>query len=189
LSLLSAAKALLIRMWSILLFPINWRAGHRGLLFAAVVAACGSFLYAAIISGEHRRRIAGIMFAATALAIVPALHLALIDDTGLGSRILYLPSVGFCVAWGHILGSARSQRHKIALCTLIACFGIGLAHNLRAWHEAALLADEVCTVAANAKSVDTGRKPATVRGVFLFKNGFSECVTMKRTERQTLHDK
>jgi hypothetical protein len=94
LNILSVAKALLLRLWAVLMFPVDWDAGDRWslTLCAALTGLAFAGLMAAADSGSFRNSAA--MIAMTAFAILPAIHLALIGPSELGSRILYLPSVG-----------------------------------------------------------------------------------------------
>jgi hypothetical protein len=112
--------------------------------------------------------------------MLPVLHLALIDQSAIGSRILYLPSVAFCM-W---LGNSLGQRRLILGALTLSMAGI-LTHNLAAWHETALLADRACRVVAaepSASPVVQGL-PRTIAGAYFFANGFDECVQMKRALR------
>jgi hypothetical protein len=182
LKLIPTAKALLVRIWSTLLFPVNWQAEQAALLLPAVLLACTVFLYLAY-APAHPRTLVRVLLLTTALAVLPAIHLALIDDTTLGSRILYLPSLAFCVLWAHILGSIRPIRlRNVAMFAVIACLGCGLAHNLRAWHRTALAADDVCTKAAAVPSPPLPAMPSHLHGVFFFGGTFPDCVAMKRAK-------
>jgi hypothetical protein len=120
------------------------------------------------------------LLAATAIAVMPAIHLALIDDTALGSRILYLPAVSFCALLGCMVGSLPNTRARGALLFVVtAGFSLGLLNNLKAWYVAANAADRVCTAAAE-NGLPPDPPPRRVNGVFFFANGFPECVEMKQ---------
>jgi hypothetical protein len=175
LRLLPTLKALCIRLWSILFFPFNWRAPGTELLLPAVFLVSAAVFFLAYTQ-INSRRVVGTLLLTTAVALMPAIHIALIDDDALGSRILYLPSLGFCVLWAYVLGSVDSRGvRNAALAAMIAGSGLGLLHNLRAWHEVAMVADQTCAQAP-------ARAPRTLEGVFFFANGLPECVSMKREE-------
>lgn len=181
LKLVSTGKALLVRLWSILLFPVDWHAQKTELLLPAVLLAC-VFLYLAWTRGYPRTPVR-VLLAATAVALVPGIHLAVIGETALGSRILYLPSLAFCVAWAHVLGSMQSRRlRNWALAAVIACLGFGLAHNLRQWRQNALTADATCTEVASNPPRPLPAMPAELHGVFFLGGGFPYCVAMKQAQ-------
>ena len=160
-------KALLLRVWANLLFPVNWDASARSaMLAAALLVGSGAVLYAACAS-RLSRRIALSMLALTIGALLPAYHLALIGDSLNGSRILYLPAVGFCVLCAHLL-----QTKRLAAALLVVSTGAILLHNLDAWHRNAVLADQVCAGATILAPVHD------LNGVVFFANGYKECVEM-----------
>jgi len=168
----AALKALLLRVWANLLFPVNWDASAKSAtLAAAVLIGSCALLYAAFAT-PLSRRIAISMLALTAGALLPAYHLALIGDNLNGSRILYMPAVGFCVLCAHL---ARTKR--LAGAALIVCAGAILIHNLDAWHRNAVLANQVCAGATTQAPVHD------LNGVVFFANGYQECVEMKRRHR------
>jgi hypothetical protein len=160
-------KALFVRVWANLLFPVNWDASAKSTtLAAALLIGSGAVLYAAF-ANRLPLRIALSMLALTIGALLPAYHLALIGDNLNGSRILYLPAVGFCVLCAHLL---QSKRRAAAL--LVISTGAILLHNLDAWHRNAVLADQVCTGATIQAPVHD------LNGVVFFANGYQECVEM-----------
>ena len=181
----STAKAIFIRPWAIFLFPLNWETPTDAWVAVALLVSSGVFLYVFWIGGSISTRVVLPTLAMIIVSILPAIHLALIGESVLGSRVLYLPSIGFCILCGHLVISVSSPiLQRMVLGALTICAGIVLLHNLKTWHAAAVLADEVCTTAAHAGLVTDPKHlpPAILRGVFFFKNGFSECVTMKREQ-------
>ncbi len=182
LKLLPTAKALLARLWSILFFPVDWRAPMDALLPAAILLACGLFLYLAFTSQPSRVPIRWLMLTAAACAL-PAIHLALIPESGLGSRVLYLPSVAFCVALAHGLASVRETRIRHAVVFgMIFCFGLGLAHNLVEYHRMALTVDAACAEAAGRSPGIPVVAPKELQPMGFLGGDFPECVAMKRAQ-------
>lgn len=179
---LLVAKALSSRIWDILLFPVNWEAASGSRWLAAGILIGG----AAVLSLVYARvgipfRIVSSLAGLTICAVLPAIHLALIGRSAFGSRILYLPSVGFCVLLGHLAMAAGSTRHRIsgAAC-LVFSSALALAYNLQAWHNAALVADQLCSAAARSTASDPAPVPLRMlRGVVVFPNGFPQCIAMK----------
>lgn len=164
----TALKALFLRVWANLLFPVNWDASaHSPVLALAVLLGSAALVYAAF-TNRIPRRVALSMLALTIGAVLPAYHLALIGDNLNGSRILYLPAAGFCVLCAYLVG-----RNRLAAAALVVCAGAILLHNLDAWHRNAVLADRVCAGTATQAPVHD------LNGVVFFANGYRECVEMK----------
>jgi hypothetical protein len=169
----TALKALFLRIWANLLFPVNWDAApHSALLAAALLAGSCALVYAAFANGIPRR-VALSMLALTIGAVLPAYHLALIGDNLNGSRILYLPAAGFCVLCAYL-----TQRSRLAAAVLVVSTAVIMLHNLDAWHRNAILADQVCAGASTQAPVHD------LNGVVFFANGYKECVEMKRLPRR-----
>jgi hypothetical protein len=169
----TALKALFLRVWANLLFPVNWDASSSSvLLAAALLTGAGAILYA-VFANRIPRRVALSMLILTIGAVLPAYHLALIGDNLNGSRILYLPATGFCVLCAYLV-----QRNKLAAVALIVATGTILLHNLDAWHRNAVLADQVCAGTSRQAPVHD------LNGVVFFANGYRECVEMKRLPRR-----
>jgi hypothetical protein len=114
------------------------------------------------------------------VCIVPVIHLALIGESALGSRYLYLPAAGFCVLIG-TLGMSRTPRNAL---WGIAGYGLFVVtvtlHNLAAWRSVAVRADQVCTALASSPGAVHSTVPSTVDGVYFFGNGLPACIEMKR---------
>lgn len=162
----SALKALLLRVWALMLFPVNWDAFIRSLpLAGAILASAGALLF----SPPPARRLSLTLLATTVAALLPAYHLALIGQDLNGSRILYLPAVGFCVLCAHLVDTRR-----LAAAGLILASAVTLRINLNAWHEDAVLADQVC-VGVTAQAPVHDRK-----GIVFFANGYKECRELKK---------
>lgn len=179
LHLLSATKALCLRLWTILLFPLNWTGPTGGWVAAALLLGCGAVVLLLWSSGGLRPRVVAWLLAATACAVVPALHLALVGESALGSRIYYIPAIPFFVLAGHVVAAVVSRKRAVvALAALALSTAILLEHNLRFWHRAALVADRVCDAAAQGKSVQV--RTDALPGILSFGNGFKECVELKR---------
>lgn len=180
LNLLSSAKALLLRIWAILLFPLNWDAGDGWPLAISIAVSAVAVLWIVIGAGSVSRKICAAMLATTACAVLPAIHLALIGEAELGSRILYLPSAAFCILLAHLAASAGSRARQLTVLGAICLgFALVLIHNLAAWHKTALEADRFCSAVASAR-VAGAPPPSVEHGVFFFANGLPDCVAMKR---------
>lgn len=178
LSFISTAKALLSRIWAILMFPINWEAGMSIITRLAIPLGCLTLIILVAHAKWVSRRTALALFGTVILSVVPAVHLALIGSSDLGSRILYLPGAGFAILLAILAGAAR--RRAVLLVGLALFMVVITLHNLAAWKNAALMADRVCTSAAQStEPPDASSVPPTRDGVYFFQNGFQACLAMK----------
>ncbi|MGA7238258.1 MAG: hypothetical protein WBY44_21405 [Bryobacteraceae bacterium] len=162
----SALKAVLLRVWALMLFPVNWDAFNRSLPLAVAILMSAAAL---VFSTPPTRRVLLALLASTVAALLPAYHLALIGQDLNGSRILYLPAAAFCVLCAHLVHTKR-----LAAAALILASGVILRVNLSAWHEDAILADQVCA-GTTAQAPIHDRK-----GIVFFANGYAECRELKK---------
>lgn len=178
---LSTAKALLGRIWAILFFPINWVSPMNVWTRIGILGGCFGFLLLFLHARLARTTVVGLALSVVA-GCIPVVPLALIGDSALGSRLLYLPAVGFCLLIGFL---AHDLRSRPVFCGTAAFLIFSLAvtlHNAWTWRSVALAADRECTIAA-ALPDKRVRPPATLEGVYFFSNGFQECVDMQRRRR------
>lgn len=163
---LTAAKGVFLRIWDILLVPVNWDAPASWWLPFALTASLLGVLYLAATG----RRKEFYLIPATCCAVLPAIHLVLIGQSELGSRILYLAAAPFALLIGSLAMAADKRTLTVCAIMLAGMAGV-LEHNLNAWHEAAMQAQKLCDADLPLVSA-----PGTFEGVFLFQNGFVECV-------------
>lgn len=162
----SALKAVLLRVWALMLFPLNWDAFTRSIPLAVAILAGVAAL---VFSTPPARRVSLALLATTVAALLPAYHLALIGQDLNGSRILYLPATAFCVLCAHLVHTKR-----LAAAALILASAVIVRVNLNAWHEDAVLADQVCA-GTTAQAPIHDRK-----GIVFFANGYAECRELKK---------
>jgi len=167
---LTAAKGLFLRIWDILLVPVNWDAPASWWMPFALTGSLLGILYLAA-TGRKKRL---YLIPATCCAVLPAIHLVLIGQSELGSRILYLAAAPFALLIGSLAIAAEKRTLIVCAIMLAGTTGI-LEHNLSAWHEAATQAQKLCREASPRQSA-----PGTWEGVFLFQNGFQQCVDTRR---------
>jgi hypothetical protein len=167
---LTAAKGVFLRIWDILLVPVNWDAPASWWMPFALTASLLGILYLAA-TGRRKQL---YLIPATCCAVLPAIHLVLIGQSELGSRILYLAGAPFALLIGSLAIAADKRALIVSAIMLAGMTGI-LEHNLNAWHEAAMQAQKLCRSASPQDSV-----PGTFEGVFLFQNGFPQCVAAAR---------
>jgi len=175
-------KSLGLRLWSSVFFPINWTI-PVGKLLAAVTGAYIVVLAVLFYSGATRRRlIAGIGF--TLLAALPIVSRLLIPADMEGARILYLPSVGFCLLAGSLVERIPERAAYIAMAAILLFHGVALRHNLGPWESASRTVRQSCQAAAACAARGTGKVvviglPRKIDGAYAFANGFPECVEMQ----------
>lgn len=162
----SALKAVLLRVWALMLFPVNWDAFTQSLPLALAILAGAAAL---LLGAPPQRRVSLALLATTVAALLPAYHLALIGQDLNGSRILYLPAAVFCVLCAHLVHTKR-----LAAAALILASGAILRVNLGAWHEDAVLADQICAGVSSQPPIHDRK------GVVFFANGYAECRELKK---------
>jgi hypothetical protein len=179
---LVAVKSLGLRLWSSLFFPINWTIPVSKLL-AAVTGAYIVVLAVLFYSGATRRGfIASIGF--TLLAALPIISRLLIPADMEGARILYLPSVGFCLLAGSLVERIPERAAYIAMAAILIFHGVALRHNLAPWESASRTLRQSCQAVAACAARGTGKAvviglPRKIDGAYVFANGFPECVEMQ----------
>lgn len=166
LHLLTAAKGVFLRIWDILLVPVDWDAPTSWWMPFALTASLLGILYLAA-TGRRKNL---YLIPATCCAVLPAIHLVLIGQSELGSRILYLAAAPFALLIGS-LAIATDKRARIVCAIMLAGTAGILEHNLNAWHRASLEAEKRCDALLPLVSA-----PGTFEGVFLFQNGYAQCV-------------
>ncbi len=182
-SLLSALKAAVPRLWSVLCFPINWSI-RPGTVLAILTVGYVIALGRLATSATDLRKLF-FSFAFVLVSVIPPLHMLLIGSDLEKSRLLYLPSVGFCLMLALAADKLRGRAFWMATGIVLTFNFLALEHNLGAWRYASAKAQAACAAAAdcvgsgNGKTVVVGL-PAILRGVYFFGNGFKECVEARR---------
>jgi hypothetical protein len=175
----STLKAVLLRLWAFLYFPVNWSVDPS--LSLSLVA----FIYIActIWLAARSRPPVSLWPPLTAIlvSILPPLAILSGSTTLAGSRVLYLPAVWFSVLLALAIDGLKSSwRYGVA--AAILCFNVyALQHNLDSWEYASARAKAACDTAASIAShspklVVIGNLPGEIRGVQALKNGFRQCV-------------
>ncbi len=162
----TTAKVLVARLWTSLFFPMNWSADPSlltGLLAALYIAA---LLWT---SRKHEPHPAlRWSLAALAIAILPPLHLLGGAADLSGGRLLYLPSVFFCL----LLAAAIPPRPIVAG-VVLAFFAATLLHDLAFWQTTSDRVKSICETAEP-------NPPGMIDGVPALANGFVECVAISK---------
>lgn len=116
---------------------------------------------------------------------LPALPLLLIGSDLGKSRLLYLPSVGFCILLATVMDGLRGKVRWIIPGVVLAFHVAALEHNLDAWEYAAAKVKSTSAIAARCvgagtQSIVVAGLPGILRGVPFFANGFTEAVELQR---------
>jgi len=177
LKLTTTGKVLFVRLWTSLYFPINWSldpAKWIGILALVYIAA---LLWLALKATPSRTM--RVAQASLALAILPPLHLLGGAADLSGGRLLYLPSVFFCVMLAASLETfGRMQRITLAL-ALVSFHAAAVHHDLPFWHAAGDRVHAMCAEAAENGTAVVD-PPRLIHGVPALANGSSQCVELAR---------
>jgi hypothetical protein len=193
---LPLAKALFWRMWAVLYFPINW-SRNPGLVLGSAALLYG-FCLLRLAAGRSTR--SGVVFGlGTTLALaLPAAQVLLIGQDLQKSRLLYLPSIGFCVFLASLVSRFGVWEGRVVGAGVILFNLLALNHNLVLWNHAAVRAKAACEAtvrcARNREGAVALGLPDSLWGVYFFRNGFEECVEIEshgrpvRVEMRTSDD-
>lgn len=165
LKLTTTAKAVFVRIWTSLYFPLNWSQDPSLLTALTACAYIAALLWMAWRSRPapaFRLALAGL-----ALSILPPLHLLGGAADVSGGRLLYLPSVWFCLLLA--FAAAGVERRAVVAAVLLAFHFGALRHDLLFWQRAS---DQVQAICAQPTIENP---PRAIDGVPALANGFSEC--------------
>src|SRR5690606_10483556 len=116
------------------------------------------------------------------VAAAPGIAQLLIGPDLAKSRLLYLPSVGFCILLGWLASRLDSglfdRLAQVALCVFLL---LSLGHNLAIWRDVGETVSSGCQQAAviakgERRPVRFEGLPPSINGVYAFANGFPVCV-------------
>jgi hypothetical protein len=183
LSLGGSLKALALRVWAVLFFPVNWSFSPGAwVVIAGAIYLAGLALVLRGRASRERLRLA-VLF--VVLAALPPLAQLLIGADLQKSRLVYLPSVGFAL----LLAAAAEPLSRRAQWTAMAAIALSyllvLQHNLNAWEYASSRTQPACVAAAACDRPQVRGLPGSLRGVYFFANGFEECVRLQPAAAQT----
>jgi hypothetical protein len=179
---MSTAKALGIRVWTALFFPINWSVEPGVGLTALTIAYIGALVWLA--TSRPNRALMTFALGFVIASILPPLHLLVIGMALENSRLLYLPSVGFCLMLAVAAEGLKGRVRWIVPGVILAFNFAALQHNLDAWEYASERAQTASAVAMKRISPGTegmvSGLPGSLRGVPFFANGFPESIELQR---------
>lgn len=169
----STLKAVAVRLWTSLYFPLNWsRDASLPLLLALLAVA---YMAAILWLGARSRPTRMIWLAAASILVctIPVLSLLAGSAALAGSRVLYLPSVWFAILLALAVDGVPGRvRYLAAAVVLLFQFAM-LQHNLGFWEAASSQVKTECATGAPAL-------PDSIDGVPALANGRQECIQAGR---------
>lgn len=163
----STLKAVAVRLWTALYFPLNWSSEASLPLALLAVAYMAALLWLAL-----RSKSSGLLFPVAAgilVSVIPVLSLLAGSPALAGSRVLYLPSVWFAILLAMAVdGVPGRARYALAAIVLVFQFA-ALQHNLGFWEAASAQVKAACATGA-------ATLPASIDGIPALANGRQECI-------------
>jgi protein O-mannosyl-transferase len=167
----STLKAVAVRLWTSLYFPLNWSTD------ASVPLALLAVVYiAAILWLAARSRPARMIWLAAAsilMCTIPVLSLLAGSPALAGSRVLYLPSVWFAILLALAVDGVPGRVRYVAAAVVLLFQFAMLQHNLGFWERASSQVKAACATGAPAL-------PDSIDGVPALANGRQECIQAGR---------
>jgi hypothetical protein len=180
----STLKALALRLWTALYFPINWSKEPGTWLTALMLLYMGALIWLA----AKRRYLVKMVFPLgfVLISALPPLHLLVIGSELGNSRLLYLPSVGFCIMVAVAADGLRGRARWIIPSVILAFHFVALQHNLDLWEYASAKAKATSVAARNCIVPGVGEIavsgiPSILQGVPFFANGLFEAIELQRS--------
>ncbi|MEP7352527.1 MAG: hypothetical protein ABI824_04780, partial [Acidobacteriota bacterium] len=125
---------------------------------------------------------------------LPPLHLLGGAADLSGGRLLYLPSVWFCLLMASCFDglpdicSSKYLVHGILIATVLLFYFLSLQNNLSAWSVAGKQVEAACKVVSDiGRPVAVTGLPRSIRGAPAFANGFPECVELSSGHQDSVH--
>lgn len=171
--LVSTLNAMFLRLWAVLIFPLNWTGGLSKWTGASLVLAIAALVYVAKRGVEGRKVALGI--AVTVVCSIPAFQFLSIGMDLEKARVLYFSSVGLALLFAAIF---EQDDWKMLLCAaaLIGFQWMALQNNLNHWRQVGELAGRTCATEAKQRKPVASALPNVIDGVYFLRMGFSECV-------------
>lgn len=183
LSLGGSLKALALRVWAVLFFPVNWSfSAGAWVVIAGAIYLAGLAL---VLRGRASRERLTLAVLLVVLAALPPLAQLLIGADLQKSRLVYLPSVGFALLLAAAVEALERRAQWTAMAAIALSYVLVLQHNLNAWEYASSRTQPACAAAAACDRPQVRGLPGSLRGVYFFANGFEECVRIQPAPAQT----
>jgi hypothetical protein len=182
LGILTTAKALAWRMWAVLFFPINWSIEPSRFLAPLLAAYTVCLIWLA--KSQTRRLALALPLGFVLVAALPPLSQLAIGPDLQKARLLYLPSVGFCLMLAMAVEALERRARWVVPGVILSFHLFVLQHNLTAWQRVGELARRACATAArcvapSAAAAPASGVPGSIMGVYFLTVGFPECMEMQ----------
>jgi hypothetical protein len=177
LGVVHTVKAFVLRTWAVLWFPINWSREPNKVLAVLAVAYILSLVLLAAVRMERAEFLFAVGF--VLVSVLPPLHLLLIGPDLGKSRLLYLPSVGFCLMLSLAVDGLRGRARYVLPGLILSFHFAALQHNLNSWRYASEKAKAVSAAAGKCTGSVAGL-PGALQGVPFFANGFREALELQQ---------
>jgi hypothetical protein len=169
----STLKAVAVRLWTSLDFPLNWSTDPSLLLALLAAAYMAAWMWLGLRSQPARP----LWPAAAAILIctIPVLSLLAGSPTLAESRVLYLPSVWCAILFALALDGVPARAGCTAAAFVLLFHIAALQHNLGFWEAASARVKAACATGAPAL-------PDSLDGVPLLANGRQECIAITQAQ-------
>jgi Dolichyl-phosphate-mannose-protein mannosyltransferase len=182
-NLLSIVKALALRLWAVLFFPINWSIGVRLSLISMIFLYAAAWLALVLAIRGGRERLLLPLGFVVVMALPPVQQLLIGADLE-KARLVYLPSAGFSLLAASAVTMVERKLRWFAGFAMLAFSFAALEHNLGGWETAAAKSKTVCeAVALCSNPASIQGLPRSLNGVYFFANGLPECVRIQREKQ------
>jgi len=183
-------KALMLRIWPPLYFPLNWSVEPEPYVVVSIAIAVVATVYL-LTTVSMRRRHVLFSLAFVIISCLPAISQLLIGSDLQKSRLLYIASIGFCLLLGCAVSAIQSRAAAASVALALLLFHLAcLQHNLSIWRRVASLAESTCSKIVDERPPSTNkvvirRMPGSIDGVYFLRNGVKACLDLK--SRQVLN--
>ena len=166
-------KAVAVRLWTGLYFPLNWSTDPSLPLALLAIA----YMAALIWLGLHHKPARPLWLAAAAIliSVIPVLSLIAGSPALMGSRVWYLPSVWFAILLALALDGVSPRAGRAVAAIVLLFQYAALEHNLGFWERASARVKAECATGAPVL-------PDWMDGVPAFANGKQECIEITRAQ-------
>ena len=175
-------KALALRLWAVLLFPINWTDPLDWPIKVTLSLMVLAIVVLALRKAPSRLAAAGLALAL--VAALPVYHLLQIGPDLEKSRVIYLSSAAFAFSLAAILQHAHRPVAVVLAVAILAFQAVALNRNLQTWNRVAELHAQACdAIASEVRTAGTDvlavGMPITHDGVYMLKTGLPECIEIR----------
>lgn len=168
----TTAKAVFVRLWTSLFFPINWSEDPSWIVGLLGVLYVATLLWLAWRGGTSGVR---WMLLALGASILPPLHLLGGSADLSGGRLLYLPSIWFCMLLVAAPAGLPKRKYLAASAILVVFHFAAVQHDLGFWIRTSEQVREIC-----ASPTPPANPPTMIGGVPALANGLTECMELAK---------